>query len=71
MEGVCLGAINGVGNVGPALIPDLKLCIPKGIPHKQLVEEVIRYAERRPDLGNAPFALVAALAMHNKWPCKE
>jgi hypothetical protein len=76
--GRCAGLVQGIadtlalvkGTNSDKLTP---LCVdrPKGANTDQAVMVVTRYGDAHPDQMHAPFAVIAALALTEAWPCSK
>jgi hypothetical protein len=78
LVGRCVGVVQGIADAlsltkeanGDKLNP---LCAdrPKGVSTDQAVKVVVQYGDAHPDQTHAPFAVVAALALTQAWPCRK
>jgi Rap1a immunity proteins len=71
-EGICAGAIWGIGFVINDS-PDPQACahIPKRVTLADEVEVVVRYIEARPERLDQSFRQLAVEALADAWPCGD
>lgn len=66
--GYCRGAVEAVMEIGNAQAVS-PVCVPKDVGSRQAVQVVVTYLDANPNELNKPFGVLAAAALHAKWPC--
>jgi Rap1a immunity proteins len=68
-EGVCVGVVRALGNLGMHLPNNINNCRPSGVTTDQMVMVVVQYMENKPQALHENFSVLAAQALHAAWPC--
>jgi len=78
LAGRCAGLVQGIADTlalvkGADSYKLTPLCVdrPKGANADQAIKVVTRYGDAHPDQLHAPFAVIAALALTEAWPCRK
>jgi hypothetical protein len=71
-QGYCAGLVEGIALwVGSSGLAYACAHIPAGVTSGQTVQVVVRYMEQRPNRLHEPFAVLAAQALADAWPCRD
>jgi hypothetical protein len=69
-QGYCAGQLRALAYVSRVLPPDLRSCVPDGLPNGQLAMVAIHFLEMHPERINEDFMALALQAFREAWPCK-
>jgi Rap1a immunity proteins len=71
-EGMCLGQVVGIAQLGNAATKttDFPICKPSNVPRGQLVSVVLLYLRNHPEELNKDFMYLVMAALRAAWPCK-
>jgi hypothetical protein len=68
-QGLCLGIIEALLNLGKHVAPPSQICVPDGTTLSQAIDVVIAYIENNPDKLRLQFAALAHLSLQDAFPC--
>jgi hypothetical protein len=69
-QGICLGVVAGLMDVGRYLKPDLAFCPPQGANYVQATRIVVKYMEENPRDLHEHLTVLISFVLRKTWPCE-
>jgi len=66
----CILLLKQAINDGPSQPASLSACVPSYISTHNIAMSIINFLEKNPNRQNQRFDILAALVLHNSWPCQ-